>query len=52
MPIDRGDSVVYADGIRIVIGFNITYLSHLKIYILHILTQYHMIKYRQQSKIY
>ena len=61
MPMDRGDSVVYADRIRIDIGFKITFLSHLKIcadsaflqglYILHILIHYHMIKYRQQSKI-
>ena len=62
MPMDRGDSVVYADRIRIVVGIKITFLSHLKIsadsaflqglYILHILTHYHMITYRQQSKIY
>ena len=59
---DRGDSVVHAKKIRIVVGFKITFLSHLKIfadsaflqglYILHILTHYDMIKYRQQSKIY
>ena len=29
---DRGDSVVYADMIRIDVGFKITFLSHLKFY--------------------
>ena len=60
MPMDRGDSVVYADRIRIVVGIKITFLSHLKICEDSAFLQghptyfnpYHMIKYRQQSKIY
>ena len=31
MPMDRGDSVVYADRIRIAVGIKIIFVSHLKI---------------------